>query len=683
MPRMASPRLPLPARSVLVVLLAGLLLPTPATAHDPKADWSKHATRGKPHPQAQDARRFLTSRQGALQLPLPEEKDAFTFVVFGDRTGGPAEGVAVLDQAVSEVNLLEPDLVMTVGDLIQGYNEEPEWLAEMREFKGIMDKLLCPWFPVVGNHDIYWRGKGPKPKGEHEANYELHFGPLWYAFEHKNCWFIALHSDEGDPATGLKAFDKPASQKMSVEQHEWLASVLQKAKGADHVFLFLHHPRWLKRGYGDDWDRVHDLLKSAGNVTAVFAGHIHRMRYDGKRDGIEYFTLATVGGHQDAFAAKAGFVHQYHVVVVRKDRPLAVAAFPVGAAMDPRAITGDVSKDIEALHRDLVPRFDKRPAFAADGSLDGWTELEVSNPAKSPIEATLALESDDSRWSFEPDHQHVVVPPGGSTKFALRLRRAAGGFDEDLRAPIAILDVDYLAENLRVPLPTREWAVPLATGAATQAPAKEDRALRLDGRAQAVLVHSGRLKLPDGPFTLEGWIRPGDMAGRRGLFAKTEASEYGIFVSDGAPSFSVHLDGRYAKVEGAPSSLARGRWQHVAGVHDGSELRLYVDGRLVARAAAVGKRTTNELPLVLGADVNQSGLPTSHFEGDLDEVRLSTSAVYVGDSFQPARRLPVDASTRFLYRFDGVLWPLVADAGPAGLDAEAVGAPRLVPAGAP
>ena len=676
---MLLPRLQVPLRLALRALVAACCLAPLVVGHDGKTDWSKHATRTKPHPEKHDPRRFLTSRQGALQLPLPEEKDAFTFVVFGDRTGGPAEGVAVLDQAVSEVNLLEPDLVMTVGDLIQGYNEEPEWLAEMREFKGIMDKLLCPWFPVVGNHDIYWRGKGQKPEGEHEANYELHFGPLWYAFEHKNSWFIALHSDEGDPASGLKAFDKPASQKMSVEQFEWLASVLAKAKGADHVFLFLHHPRWLKRGYGDDWDRVHELLKSAGNVTAVFAGHIHRMRYDGKRDGIEYFTLATVGGHQDAFAAKAGFVHQYHVVVVRKDRPLAVAAFPVGAAMDPRAITGEVSKDIEMLHRDLVPRFEKRPAFAADGSLDGWTELEVANPTKSPIEATLTLESDDSRWHFEPDHQHMVVPPGGSTKFALRMRRAAGGFDENLRAPIAVLDVDYLAENLRVPLPTREWAVPLATRDVAQVPAKEDRALRLDGRGQAVLVSTGRLQLPDGAFTLEGWIRPGDMSGRRGLFAKTEASEYGIFVSDGAPSFSVHLDGRYAKVDGAAASLAHGRWQHIAGVHDGSELRLYVDGKLVGRAPATGKRTTNQLPLVLGADVNQSGQPTSFFEGDIDEVRLTTGAVYAGDSFAPARHLSVDPSTRFLYRFDGVLWPLVADASATGLDAEAVGAPRLVP----
>jgi hypothetical protein len=97
-----------------------------------------------------DAPRFRTSRASAVELALPEEAEAFTFAVFGDRTGGPPEGVEILAQAVEETTLFGPDLVFTVGDLIQGYNETPEWLVEMREYKGIMDRLPCPWFPVAG-----------------------------------------------------------------------------------------------------------------------------------------------------------------------------------------------------------------------------------------------------------------------------------------------------------------------------------------------------------------------------------------------------------------------------------------------------------------------------------------------------------------------------------------------------
>ena len=73
-----------------------------------------------------------------------------------------AQPVQVLAQAVEDANLLGPDLVMTVGDLVQGYKRRAEWLEQMREYRGVMDRLRCPWYPVAGNHDIYWSG-GPAP----------------------------------------------------------------------------------------------------------------------------------------------------------------------------------------------------------------------------------------------------------------------------------------------------------------------------------------------------------------------------------------------------------------------------------------------------------------------------------------------------------------------------------------
>ena len=318
-----------------------------------------------PHPTTHNAARFVTSRANAMQLPLPEETDAFTFAVFGDRTGGPAEGIEILKKAVADTNLFEPDLVMTVGDLIQGYNDKSAWIPQMQEYKSVMGKLLCPWFPVAGNHDVYFRGQD-RPKRHHEANFEMHFGPLWYAFEHKGSWFITLFSDEGNPETGEKSFNEPELQRMSPEQFEWLKSVLQKAKTSDHVFLFLHHPRWLGRNYGDDWEKVHEALVAAGNVRAVFAGHIHRMRYDGPRDGIEYVTLATVGGGQSGLSENAGFLHHYNLVTVRKQQ-IAMACIPVGEVMNLREITGKVSEDVQRIAA-TPPDFPRRPTVKHDGN---------------------------------------------------------------------------------------------------------------------------------------------------------------------------------------------------------------------------------------------------------------------------------------------------------------------------
>jgi 3',5'-cyclic AMP phosphodiesterase CpdA len=288
--------------------------------------------------------------------------------------------VKILAQAVDEINLLEPDLVMTVGDLVQGYNQQVEWLMQMREYRGIMDSLLMPWFPVAGNHDVYWRGPG-KPSGEHESNYEQHFAPLWYAFEHKNAWFIVLYSDEGNPETEEKATSKPASQVMSDRQLAWLKGTLEKAADADHVFVFLHHPRWLKGGYGDDWGKVHDTLAEAGNVKAVFAGHIHRMRYDGPYDGIEYITLATTGGSQSGLSPKAGGLDHFNMVTVRKQQ-FAVASLPVGQTMNVREITGDVSDGVRQLNG-VVPEFSHRFRIEPDGSADALGTYQAHEPIRS------------------------------------------------------------------------------------------------------------------------------------------------------------------------------------------------------------------------------------------------------------------------------------------------------------
>jgi len=401
-----------------------------------------------------------TNRDPARFLPLPKGDDAFGFVIFGDRTGGPDSGIEVLKQAVADTNLLDPDLVMTVGDLIQGYNQDAEWLKQMREFRGVMDGLSMRWFPVAGNHDVYYRGPDAPPE-EHERNYETHFGPLWYAFEHKGCWFVVLYSDEGDPETGERNFKKPASQKMSPEQLAWLEETLRKAGGAEHVFVFLHHPRWLGRNYGDDWERVHQTLARAGNVSAVFAGHIHRMRYDGERDGIEYFTLATTGGHLSAHIPEAGYLHHFHVVTVR-GADVSLAAIPVGAVLDPREITGDLSQQIATLRAGLTLTQTAELQLNADGSFGQELELELTNPCARPIEVTVGLSSADRRWTFQPDHRHAEVGPGERGVFRFSAARDAGPWDADSGQPVWTLGCDYLGEGVRITIPESRGVITVA-----------------------------------------------------------------------------------------------------------------------------------------------------------------------------------------------------------------------------
>lgn len=110
-----------------------------------------------------------TDRHSPVKLEKPSEEESFTFAIFGDRTGGLHSGLRVLEKAVAEINAIGPDLVMTVGDLVQGYNQRNEWLMQMGEFKLVMNRLVVPWFPVAGNHDVYWRG-ADRPENEHDGD---------------------------------------------------------------------------------------------------------------------------------------------------------------------------------------------------------------------------------------------------------------------------------------------------------------------------------------------------------------------------------------------------------------------------------------------------------------------------------------------------------------------------------
>jgi hypothetical protein len=111
-------------------------------------------------------------------------------------------------------------------------------------------------------------------------------------------------------------------------------------------------------------------------------------------------------------------------------------------------------------------------------------------------------------------------------------------------------------------------------------------ALRFDGHSFVRLPSSPRLAPPT--LTLEAVVRadrsPGAFRyvvshGAQGCLA----GSYGLYTSrDGGIAFYI-FDGKayYLTAAVAPRDVWNGQWHHVAGVYDGSALRLYLDGRPV------------------------------------------------------------------------------------------------------
>ena len=85
-------------------------------------------------------------------LRLNNEPETFRFAIVSDRTGG--HRAQVFSQAVERLNLMQPEFVLSVGDLIEGYTDDKSKLtSQWREFQSYISQLQMPFFYVPGNHD--------------------------------------------------------------------------------------------------------------------------------------------------------------------------------------------------------------------------------------------------------------------------------------------------------------------------------------------------------------------------------------------------------------------------------------------------------------------------------------------------------------------------------------------------
>ncbi|MBU0754967.1 MAG: metallophosphoesterase [Planctomycetes bacterium] len=601
----------------------------------------------------------------ARRLDPPPVREGFTFAILGDRTSGPESGLAILEQAVRDLNHLDPVLVMTVGDQINGYCSSEEWIAQMEQYRAIMSKLRMPWYPTAGNHDVYGPA-GNRNDRTNEALYQQYFGPLYYSFDYQQTHFIVLYSDEN------LSYRNPAQdQRISEEQLDWLRNDLS-ATDSSKVFVFLHHPRWNYEG--DVWEPVHQTLVRSGKVEAVFAGHWHRYRYDGEQNGIRYYCLATTGGLQGDMA-NAGYFHHFDLITVRNDS-WTMAVIPVGAVLEPEFVTGQESDDVRRLCEDdfltLVDPFPGPISSAVKADLNAL----ISNPTEKSIEFNLFWSGlPDAGWQVIPESCRVGLDPGSEKTVTFSLQGCPPEPDTPL-APIYLeADAVYPLESGRnqpvhtvCPLDYDLPDMPLSLVQEVAGPEK-DLALFLDGEDDCLLVKSTDALNPADAFTLECWAKLKPPAEQAALMAKTQNSSYGFWLADHegkGPAFSVYLEpGGYASPTGEKEDLVYDAWAHYAGVFDGSILRIYVNGLCIAAEEGRGVVRGNDLPFYVGADVDRGGRPTAFARGLVDEVRLSIGARYT-ESFVPDKRFKSDSNTVLLLHFDRVFGDLTPDGSGRG-----------------
>lgn len=240
------------------------------------------------------------------QKELNNAPDSFQFAIVTDRTGGHRPGI--FQKAVDKINLLQPEFVVSVGDLIEGYSTDPgAWALEWSEFQTHINNLQMPFFLCVGNHDI-----SNLPM---EAEWKRKYGRTYYDFRYQDCHFVVLNSE--DPPC-----DKKIPFQFSEKQQRWVSEVLAANQDARWTFVFLHKPVWTFPDADLDglgWTAIEEALQ--GRKYTVFAGHKHEYaKYI--RKGMEYYMLATTGGASNLAGVKEGRFDHFVWVTMKKNRPL-------------------------------------------------------------------------------------------------------------------------------------------------------------------------------------------------------------------------------------------------------------------------------------------------------------------------------------------------------------------------
>ena len=160
------------------------------------------------------------------------------------------------------------------------------------------------------------------------------------------------------------------------------------------------------------------------------------------------------------------------------------------------------------------------------------------------------------------------------------------------------------------------------SGALRSATGKFGRALTFDGINDWVTVaDQNDLDLTTG-MTVEAWVYPTTTNNAwRTVLAKEQPGglAYSMFSrtsSPGRPCGIIFTSGTEQLVQGS-ASLPANAWSHLTSTYDGSALRLYVNGTLVATKPTIGSIITTSSPLRFGG----SGLG-EWFKGSLDDIRI-------------------------------------------------------------
>lgn len=171
-----------------------------------------------------------------------KSEDQFTFAFLTDIHLQPElNAVEGLQKAIDTINKLNPDFVLTGGDLVmdalgQTFGRADSLYNLYKEVSGGFD---MPVYNTMGNHEIFGWYRDEQEIRDHEEYgkrmFENRIGERFYSFDHKGWHFIILDAIS-------RAEDGGYFGKVEDEQIEWLKKDLQKLDHKTPIVVSVHIP---------------------------------------------------------------------------------------------------------------------------------------------------------------------------------------------------------------------------------------------------------------------------------------------------------------------------------------------------------------------------------------------------------------------------------------------------------
>ncbi len=330
--------------------------------------------------------------------PVNNSDSILRFAIVSDRTGGMEAGI--FDKAIDKLNLMQPEFVISVGDLIDGYTEDPKiWNAQWDEFDSLVNRLDMPFYYVPGNHDVSNELLTDAWRKRHGSDY--------YSFVYKNVLFISLNTDE------IK------NGGMSNKQVDYVLKRLKENQDVKWTLLFMHRPLW---SYGDK--AGYELIENAlvHRKHTVFSGHHHNYQYQ-EKNGMDHYVLATTGGGSWRRGAEVGEFDHITWVTLKEEGPK-VALIDLNGIYDKNLIPPGDYEDIESLRRGNW--LDIEPVVNESNSVTSIKiNLVVKNEMKRPMIVLGELPATEGVL-FEPHTISEKLNPGQHKIIPLNAKSASG-----------------------------------------------------------------------------------------------------------------------------------------------------------------------------------------------------------------------------------------------------------------